>query len=665
MSSVAARLGPATAVTPRRPPHRLRNDAAAAALLILAALALAWHAGVKNADAVPDVLRVIAAAAVLTTAAGYAPARLLLPRPVLVHLAVAVPVVGTMVAALALAVLGFLHVPLAVSLALVIGAGAVGGIALRIRRGPAVADPADLAEAGPAVRRIAWPALLAALIVAVTLLPMLRAGFATTIGQNGDAVVSVGTAEFLRDSPPRGEHIAGWVDRMPSNWRSKYPIYYGLAGVSELSGLEATKVMATAMSLMLALTAAGFFLLAYHGLRAGWLAALGVMALVPLDRILTYLTVQPFYNQIWGVFTMALILLFGLLHLRSPSRGSLALLAGFTALGAFAYPLMLPFPLGTLILAALIGGWRPPKPRLPRTGRARVAAIAGAVVAAPFVLVGLAGVIEKGWAAAQVMLPGSDLSGWNALPFYLPFHKFFGLVDPVGLAWLGVAVVVAAALYACLRVLPREVGVPFAVTMTAGLLVGAYFKARTMGAFFYFKDLSFLGPLVTMLAVVGLAALARERRRAVSVAALVMLGLLVISSAEGTRREALDAEPQLTRDLLEVRAWSQQLPAGDSVLIDVPRDGQQLWAGYVLARHPVSGTDPYVSTTFPFPPKGEKADYLLQRSLLPPPPADEVVGGPVRRNASFRLWRMDPRLAGRDVSSWRSLDQFSSVLVKP
>ena len=516
MSSVAARPGPAPTAAHGRPPHRLRGDAGVAALLLAGALALAWHAGVKNADAVPDVLRVIAAGAVLTTAAGYAPARLLLPRPVLVHLAVAVPVVGTMVSALALTVLGFLHVPLAVSLVLVIGAGAAAGIALRVRRGPAAADPDDLAAAGPAVRRIAWPALLAALLVAITLLPMLRAGFATTIGQNGDAVVSVGTAEFLRDTPPRSEDISGWVDRMPANWRSKYPIYYGLAGVSELSGLEATKVMATAMSLMLALTAAGFFLLAYHGLRAGWLASLGVMALVPLDRILTYLTVQPFYNQIWGVFSMALILLFGLLYLRSPTRGALALLAGFTALGAFAYPLMLPFPLGTLVLAALIGGWRPPRPRLPARGRARVAAVVGAVLVAPFVLVGIAGVIEKGWAAAKVVLPGSDLSGWNALPFYLPFHKFFGVVDPVGLAWLSVAVVIAAAFWACLRVLPRAVGVPFAVTVTGGLLVGAYFKARSMGAFFYFKDLSFLGPLVTMLAVVGLAALARERSRLVS-----------------------------------------------------------------------------------------------------------------------------------------------------
>ncbi len=49
------------------------------------------------------------------------------------------------------------------------------------------------------------------------------------------------------------------------------------------------------------------------------------MALVPFDRILVYLAVQPFYNQIWGVFALPLILLFGLRFLREPSRGAAAL----------------------------------------------------------------------------------------------------------------------------------------------------------------------------------------------------------------------------------------------------------------------------------------------------------------------------------------------------
>lgn len=674
MSSLAAR----EASAPARPRHPLgiRGDLAVAALLALAALALAWHAGVKNAAVVPDVLRVVIAGGLLCTAAGYAPTRLLLPREMRPHMVLAVPVVGAMTASLGLTVLGFLHVPLAISLAVVILAGGAAALVVRRRHGPLRAEAEDLAQAGPARRRVAWPLFIAALIVAITLLPMLRAGFATTIGQNGDAAVTVGTAEFLRHAPPRGEHISGWVDRMPANWRSKYPIYYALAGTSELSGLEATRVLSTVMSLMLAMTAAGFFLLAYHALRAGWLASLGVMALVPLDRILTYLTVQPFFNQIWGVFALSLILAFGLLHLRSPTRGSAALFLGFLALGGFAYPLMLPIPVLLLGTAATIA-WRRDRARgrrpgwiaalgLPRPPRTRAATIAVAVLAAPFVLVALAGVVEKGYAAALVVLPGSDLSGWNALPSYLPFHKFFGLVDPLGIGWLTAGLVIAAAAYGCARAVPREVGVPFAVTLGAGLLVGAYFKARTMGAFFYFKDLSFIGPLMTTMAVVGLGAMVHQRRRVLSVAGVALLGLLVVNSAEGTRREALDAAPQLTRDLLGVRTWSEQLPANASVLIDLPQDGEQLWAGYVLARHPVSGTDPYVSTTFPYPPAGTKADYLLQHSMVPPPPRGEVVGSePIRRNASFRLWKMRPGLPGRDVSSRRSLDEFSSVLSRP
>lgn len=649
----------------------MRGDVAVAALLALAALALAWHAGVKNASAVPDVLRVVAAGGLLCAAAGYAPARVLLPRTMRVHFVIAVPLIGAMVAALALTALGFLHIPLAVSLAMVIGAGAAGAIVLRRRDGPVHAETAELETAGSAPRRVAWPLFLAVLIVAITLLPMLRAGFATTIGQNGDAVVSVGTAEFLRDSPPRSEDTSGWVDRMPANWRSKYPIYYALAGTAELAGLEATRVLSTVMSLMLAMTAAGFFLLAYHALRAGWLASLGVMALVPLDRILTYLAVQPFFNQIWGVFALSMILAFGLVHLRSPGRGSAVLFIGFLALGAFAYPLMLPIPLLLLALAAALQ-WRGEHRtdtswvsglRLPRTRRARVAAVAAAVLAAPFVAVGLAGVAEKGYGAAQVVLPGSDLSGWNALPVYLPFHKFFGLVDPLGIGWLTAGLVIAAAAYGCARAVPREVGVPFAVTLAAGLLVGAYFKARTMGSFFYFKDLSFIGPLVTTMAVVGLAAMARERSRALAAVGVAMLALLAVNAAVGTRAESLAVTPQLTRELLTLRSWSEQLPADASMVIDLPPDGGQLWAGYMLARHPVSATEPLVGTTFPFPPQGFKADYLLQRSLVPPPPRSRVSGAePIRRNEAFRLWKMNPDVPGKDVSSRRTLEQFSSVL---
>ncbi len=111
MSTLAA--GEAHRVRSRLPPPDGRTAGiVAAAALAAVALGFAWNAGVKSASAVPDVARVLAAAGLLFTAAGYAPTRLLLPRGMLPHLAVAVPLVGAAVSSLALTVLGFLHIPI-------------------------------------------------------------------------------------------------------------------------------------------------------------------------------------------------------------------------------------------------------------------------------------------------------------------------------------------------------------------------------------------------------------------------------------------------------------------------------------------------------------------------------------------------------------------------
>ena len=307
--------------------------------------------------------------------------------------------------ALGLTLLGFLHVPIEASLAAVIAAGAGGGLWLRARRGPARAEPADLEPAGGTAKRLLWPAFIVALILSITLIPVWRAGFATTTGQNGDAVLAVGVADFLKETPPRGEDISLYVDRMPDNWRSKYPIYYALAGVSELSGLETTKVLAPMMSLMLAGLAVGFFLLAFHVLGLGAVGALLVMGLVPFNRILVYLVVQPFYNQIWGEFALALhpavrVLVPARAAPRHRGAGAAVHHRRRVRLPAHAaVPAHDPRPGGVILWRrARARGERPewmPSLRLPRTRGARVALIAGAVVAAPAVLIGLLGVPRR------------------------------------------------------------------------------------------------------------------------------------------------------------------------------------------------------------------------------------------------------------------------------
>ena len=42
--------------------------------------------------------------------------------------------------------------------------------------------------------------------------------------------------------------------------------------------------------------------------------------IAPLDRVVTYVTVHPYYNQLWGTFALPFILAFGFLFLREPNR---------------------------------------------------------------------------------------------------------------------------------------------------------------------------------------------------------------------------------------------------------------------------------------------------------------------------------------------------------
>lgn len=661
--SLATRQG----LAPPRPALKRCSGRAGWAAAVLAgalALYLAHDAGVRTVAAVPDVARGLGAALVLFAVSGYAVARLLLPASMRADLALFVLPIGAMTSALTLTALGFLGVPLPISLALLLAAG-VAAIPLAHRRAPPRRSWPPRLEAA----RLLWPAYVAALVVGLALIPMLRAGFATTMGENGDAVLAAGVSELLRETPPLGENVGLYVDRMPTNWRSKYPIYYVLAAVTELSGLDSSQVISTLSALMLGLIALGFVLLARHGLGAATLASLLVGALVALDRILVFLSVHPFYNQLWGVFALPLILLFGLRFVREPSRRGGLALAGFALLGAFAYPLMLPFPLVALGGAALVVRRRRraagPSPgwvaalRLPRVSR-RVAIPLG-LLTLPFLAIGLLGVAEKSVAAAGVILPGSDLSGWNALPDYMPVHRSFGLVDPLGIAFVGVIGLLAAAAYACLRQ-PRDAGLGLLAMGAGAIAFAVSFRLREDGAFFDFKILSFLGPVVVALAVVGLCqvvgqARSRAPRNAAAAALVGLLALFVV----GARDESFRVREQLNVDHLELRAWGEELPSGATVLMHLPGHGDQLWASYMLAAHPLSATHPHVSTTFPSPAPGRKGDFLLTSARDPLPPARWVVGDPVETNGSYLLYRMDPGLPGRDTSTRRSFEHFATV----
>ncbi|MGI9081237.1 MAG: hypothetical protein ACR2FZ_03005, partial [Thermoleophilaceae bacterium] len=357
------------AVRPAR--SRLTGPAIAAGILLVAGwLGVEAHGG-RVLDAVPDTVRAGVPAVALFALCGYPAARLALPERMRPHLALMTLPIGAVTSSLALTFLGIARLPFEVSLGLVIATAAGATVVVHMRLGTARPREEDLEAAGSPALRVLWPAYVAALLVALTLLPAFREGSMAVLGQNPDAHLVTGAAEVVRVGSPTHVDPDLPVDRVSPLWRSKYPIFYSLAAVSSLSGLDPIRVFPVLSGILMAMFGVGAFVLAFYVLGAGPLLSLAAMGLAPLDRVLTYVTVHPYYNQLWGTFALPFILAFGFLLLREPSRRWGILFGLFAAIGVFAYPLMLPFPAVAVGVAAVLE-WRrrraagEPLPRLRR-----------------------------------------------------------------------------------------------------------------------------------------------------------------------------------------------------------------------------------------------------------------------------------------------------------
>ena len=633
-------------------PRALGAAAAVALLLGAGWVGVEAHAG-HALEALPDSLRAGAAAIALFALTGYAPAALLTPAAMRPHLPLLVLPLGAVCSSLVLTALGFLHVPFAISLAALLAAGVVSLVPAHGRLGPT--DAGEAVRSGGTALRVAWPGYIALFLIGLALLPAFREGFVTTLGENPDADLVTGAAEVVREGPPTAIQPDLPVDRVSKYWQSKYPIYYSLAAVSALSGLDPVQVFPVQSALLLALVGAGIFLLAFHGLGMGPAGSLLAMGVVSADRVSLYLVEHPYYNQLWGAVALPFMLLFGYRFLRDPGRATAALFVLFSAVGLFAYPLMLPFPAVALGVAALLI-WR----RERREGRPlrwlsalglprrRLVWIPRAVIGGLLALGLSLAAIDKGVSALAVIVPGGNLDNWagDSPDYALP--RYFGSPDAVWLAVPALGLVACAALAGLTR-LRREERVGMGVMIGGAIVMAANFAGRRSGEYFLFKVLAFLGPIVLLLAVVGLCTwMARSRGPARALAGAGAAALVLFALA-GARDELDTVSLQAPEAAFELRSWADDLPPDASLRVDVPPSGLQLWVAYLLHERPLSASAPVAGTTYPALVRGRKADYVLMPRGAPVSP--DAAGQPVRRNDGFVLLRMDPRVPGPDRSS--------------
>ncbi|HEV7460374.1 MAG TPA: hypothetical protein VGN78_07555, partial [Solirubrobacteraceae bacterium] len=561
---------------------------------------------------------------------------------------------GACASGLALTVLGFLAVPFKVSLALVLVAGAALALFVWRRTDRVPAARGDLAWAG-------W---IAVLLACLALVPMFSLGYLTVTGTGSDAHMAAGTADFLQHAYPTSVDAARPVDQMPLLWRSKYPIYYALGGVSTLAGLQSFQTLVVVAAILLALAGMGWFLVARELLGIGTLGAVAAAGLAGLDRGVLHTGLNPYFNQTWGYFALpfALVLAWpaagGALAagaLGAPARRRAAgLLVVFLATIAFAYPLALPIPLVPLVVAWALQrrarrrrGEPVWSPRDLYRGRRSLLWLVplGLALAVP-----VYGVAEKAVGAARVVVdPNASLAGWAGdLPGFVPTWQFFSLGSG-SLAALALVAVGVLAVVGLAR-LPRALALSLGAVAVLGVALAIYFHERAYGWYFHFKLLAFVGPLIVVCAAAG-----AMRLRAFGAA---LLGAWLAFALVGARDEILGTGKQLNESTIAVQSWSRSLPAGASVRLDMWAP-DELWAAYMLSRQRVCSQAPLFGTDYPRVPISRKADYVLvDRRLLKPV---DAVGTPVRENVGWALYRLSPSVPGRDRCSQRMVQQVTSA----
>jgi hypothetical protein len=615
------------------------------AAILLGLLAFAMHFDHRPrrlaVHAMPDTARGLLAIVALFGTGGLGLVRLLLPERLRAHELLWVMPAGACAVGLAMTLLGFAGVQYTLSLVLVLVA-AVGLDAVAVRRRGWPALPAG---------HLAWPALLAFVVFAVALVPMVfEQHYAAITGTGSDAHVAAGTGNFLKHASPIDVVPGLPIDRMPPLWGSKFPIYYALAAASSISGLDTWQILPILAAALLAMAATGMFLVVRDVFGATPGVAAAAMALAGLNRMALHTGLNPYFNQTWGYFAMPFTLVLGWWAVQpgiaGPARRAmLLLLAMFAIVLVFAYPLAAPIP--AVPIAVFL--WRERRRRI-RSGE-RVLRIrdlyhgrrslAWMVPVSLLLVIPVGAVLGKAAGAASVLAPGHSLAAWGGdLQAFIPFNYFLSLPD----SRLGNLLVLALLYFAVrdLRQQPRSLAWGLGGLLAVGLLVAAYLRHRAYGFYFHFKLLAFCGPLLVAVAAVGAGRLRRYGP--------VWLAVFALATVVSAYDEIGATGFQLSTAEIQLRGWAAALPGHASIRLDM-YPPTQLWAAYMLAARPLCSQQPLTGTDYPHVPASRKADYIVA-SVDRLSPAD-AAGAPLRTNQQFSLYREEPSVPGVDRCSER------------
>jgi hypothetical protein len=252
-------------------------------------------------------------------------------------------------------------------------------------------------------------------------------------------------------------------------------------------------------------------------------------------------------------------------------------------------------------------------------------------------LLPIGAVLAKAEGAAAVLAPGHSLRAWGGdLRAFIPFNFFLSLPD----SKLG-NVLMLAVLYLAWRGLrgqPRALAWGLGGLLALGVLIAAYLRHRAYGFYFHFKLLAFCGPLVVAIAAVGAGRLRRLGP--------VWLAALLVATGVSAFDEVGATGFQLSTAEIQLRDWARSIPRGDSIRLDMYQP-YQLWAAYMLASRRVCSEHPLLGTDYPHVMISRKADYIVAQSEWPRPA--DAVGGALKRNQQFALYRENPATPGIDA----------------